>query len=176
MKQTLTKVPANQFLKVNINDALTPDDWSAPVKASNTYFSDISVTSGINYSHQEIDNIDFNTERLLPHKLSEYGPGLAAADVDGNGLDDIYIGGTGNFPGRFFLQQPDGKFIQKELPVSGDLHVKKPEQMGLLLFDADGDGDPDLYCASGSNEFAANSKIYQDILYINDGKGNFLAD
>jgi len=176
MKQTLTKVPANQFLKVNINDALTPDDWSAPVKASNTYFSDISVTSGINYSHQEIDNIDFNTERLLPHKLSEYGPGLAAADIDGNGLDDIYIGGTGNFPGRFFLQQPDGKFMQKELPVSGDLNVKKPEQMGLLLFDADGDGDPDLYCASGSNEFTANSKIYQDILYINDGKGNFLAD
>lgn len=175
-KQTLTKVPANQFLKVNISNATTPDLWIAPVKAANTYFSDITAADAIDYRHLELDNIDFNSERLLPHKLSEYGPGLTAADVDGNGLDDIYIGGTGNYPGQFFLQQPDGKFIKKQLPFSSSSDAQRPEQMGLLLFDADGDGDPDLYCASGSNEFAANTKVYQDMLYINDGKGNFSPD
>ena len=62
-----------------------------------------------------MDYIDFNVERLLPHKLSQYGPGLAAGDIDGNGLDDIYIGGTGDYPGKFFLQQKDGKFLTKEI-------------------------------------------------------------
>jgi hypothetical protein len=176
MKQTLKDVAANQFLKVNIKNATVPDEWISPVKAANTYFSDITAASGIDYRHQETDNIDFNTERLLPHKLSEYGPGLTAADVDGNGLDDLYIGGTGHFPGQFFMQQPDGKFIPKKLPDATDPNAQRGEQMGLLLFDADRDGDLDLYCASGSNEFAANTKIYQDILYINDGKGNFTAD
>lgn len=175
-KQVLTKVPANQLLKVNIKNATVADSWALPVKDDHSYFTDITAGTGISYSHQETDYIDFNVERLLPHKLSQYGPGLAAADVDKNGLDDIFIGGNGNFPGKFFLQQPDGKFISKDLPVITDPNNRKPENMGLLFFDADNDGDPDLYCASGSNEFTINSPNYQDILYVNDGHGNFAAD
>jgi hypothetical protein len=175
-KQTIKNVTANQLLKVNIKNAITPDSWAVPGTSAHSYFTDITAKAGIDDIHLEMDYIDFNVERLLPHKLSQYGPGLAAADVDNNGLDDIFIGGSGYFPGKFFLQQPDGKFIAKKLPVVADLNMPKPENMGLLFFDADNDGDQDLYTASGSNEFTANSKNYQDILYVNDGKGNFLPD
>jgi enediyne biosynthesis protein E4 len=136
----------------------------------------LTSMAGINYSHQEKDYIDFDKERLLPHKLSQYGPGLAAADIDGNGLDDICIGGSADFPGKFFLQQANGRFIMKDLPGLANNGQQKSEDMGLLLFDADNDGDPDLYCASGSDEFPANTKSYQDRLFINDGKGNFSID
>ncbi len=176
-KQILTNVKANQLLTINIKDANLEDSWSRNAFAGNTLFTDITAASGINYSHNEKDNIDFDKERLLPHKLSQYDPGLAAGDIDGNGLDDIYIGGSVNFPGKFFLQQGNGKFIIKNLPEpksGGDIPNQK--ELGLLLFDADNDGDLDLYCASGSNEFPAGSKNYQDKIFINDGKGNFSTD
>ena len=113
---------------------------------------------------------------MIPHKLSQYGPGLAAADIDGNGLDDICIGGSADSSGKFLLQQKDGKFILKNFPALNSKDPKTPEDMGLLLFDADNDGDIDLYCASGSDEFPANTNKYQDRLFVNDGKGNFSLD
>jgi hypothetical protein len=169
-------VKTNQTLVVDIKNANLPDSWTPEVLAKDALFTDISTGAGINYVHQEKDFIDFDRERLIPHKMSQFGPGLATADVDGNGLDDIFIGGSSNFPGKFLLQQADGKFIVKELPAQTISESEKSEDMGLLLFDADNDNDPDLYCASGSNEFTADSKSYQDHLFINDGKGNFLPD
>jgi hypothetical protein len=83
------------------------------------------------------------------------------------------VGGTGDLTPKILLQQKNGKFIQKEIPhLTGD-DARRPENMGILLFDADNDGDLDLYFANGSNEFPANTINYQDRLYINDGKGNF---
>jgi hypothetical protein len=175
-KQSLEDVKINQTIRADIKNANGSYDWNQPKFADNALFTDITDSSGIHYSHQESDFIDFDRERLLPHKLSQYGPGLAAGDIDGNGLDDIYIGGTGNFPGKFFLQQTNGKFIMKDLPATTDKNIQGPENMGVLLFDADNDGDPDLYCASGSNEFPAGTKNYQDQFFINDGKGNFTID
>jgi len=175
-KQVLTNVKTNQTLVVDIRNANLPDSWNSEVLAKDALFTDISAEADINYTHQEKDFIDFDRERLIPHKLSQYGPALATADVDGNGLDDIFIGGSSNFPGKFFLQQGNGKFIIKELPAKPAGDPETSEDMGLLLFDADNDNDPDLYCASGSNEFTANSKSYQDHLFINDGKGNFFPD
>ncbi|MEO8111449.1 MAG: VCBS repeat-containing protein [Ginsengibacter sp.] len=112
----------------------------------------------------------------MPHKFSDYGPGLAAGDIDGNGLDDIFIGGTGDVPRSYFLQQKDGKFIKKILPFPVDGNIRRPENMGLLLFDADNDGDNDLYCVSGSNESPAQTKNYEDQFFVNDGKENFTID
>lgn len=175
-KQLLRDVATNQTLTVDIKNANGSYNWDKQTFITNALFKDITDSSDVHYSHREKDFIDFDRERLLPHKLSQYGPGLAAGDIDGNGLDDIYVGGTGSFPGKFFFQQPDGKFIVKDLPAISDKNISQPENMGLLLFDADGDGDLDLYCASGSNEFPANSKNYQDQLFINDGKGNFKSD
>ena len=175
-KQKLVNVPVNQLLVADIRNATEQYSWNAELVNSEAMFTDITQSSGITYTHQEMDYIDFDKERLLPHKLSQYGPGLASGDVDGNGLDDIFIGGTGDYPGKFFLQQTNGKFEIKDLPIITGKDARRPENMGVLLFDADNDGDLDLYCASGSNEYAANTKNYQDQLFINDGKGNFSFD
>jgi hypothetical protein len=175
-KQILKNVKANQVLSVDIKNATLEDSWINDAFTKNALFTDITDLSGINYSHQEKDYIDFDKERLIPHKLSQFGPGLAAGDIDGDGLDDIYVGGSANFPGKFFLQQDNGKYIMKNLPGMEESEIQRSEDMGLLLFDTDNDGDLDLYCASGSNEFPANTKKYQDQLFINDGKGNFLID
>jgi hypothetical protein len=175
-KQVLQNIKTDQTITANIENANSFYTWDQPKFADNTLFRDITGSAGVRYTHQETDFIDFDRERLLPHKLSQYGPGLAAGDVDGNGFDDIYIGGTGNFPGKFFLQQSNGKFVKKDLPPVNGKNIPGQENMGLLLFDADNDGDLDLYCANGSNEFPANTKNYEDQFFINDGKGNFILD
>jgi len=175
-KQILTNIKANQTLVVDIKNANIPDSWHVDAVVSNALFADVTIPSGVSYVHKEKDYIDFDRERLIPHKLSQFGPGVAAADIDGNGLDDIYIGGSTDSSGKFLLQQKDGKFIMRNLPVLNSKDPKSPEDMGVLLFDADNDGDVDLYCASGSDESPANTNKYQDRLFVNDGKGNFSID
>lgn len=174
--QKLTHVPVNQILKADIKNATNTGTEYYEAINNNAIFKDITATAGISYRHLETDMIDFNTERLLPHKLSQYGPGLGAADVDGNGLDDIFIGGSREFNSTFLLQQPNGKFISRQLVLPMWPDLRRPEIQGVLLFDADKDGDIDVYCASGSNEFTAGSKNYQDHFFVNDGKGNFTLD
>lgn len=171
-KQVISRVATNQVLKVDIVNADLPAAEIATI-AVNNLFTDVTAELGIHYQNKDPDFIDFNEQRLLPHKLSEYGPGLASGDIDGNGSDDIIISGTGDYPPTILLQQSDGKFITKLLPVIMGKDVRRPESLGTLLFDADNDGDLDLYMASGSNQFAPETKNYQDWFYTNDGKGNF---
>lgn len=140
------------------------------------FLEDVTELVDINYLHNEIDYIDFDSERLIPHKLSENGPPLAVGDVDNNGLEDLFVGGSGNNPGVFFLQQVNQKFKKSVLPFPDIKNARRPESMGVLLFDADGDGDLDLYCSSGSNEFLKDTKNYQDVFYTNNGKGVFSFD
>ena len=173
-KQTLLNVKANQMLKVNIANAHAPYLFKQPEIDKASVFREVTGILGINYKNVDIDVIDFNTQPLLLHKLSEYSPGLAVGDVDGNGLDDIIVGGTSAHPAQLFLQQANGKFIQRDVLPSGTGNYKyNVKDEGLLLFDANGDGKPDLYIASGGNANAPGSPAYQDMLYINDGKGNF---
>jgi hypothetical protein len=174
-KQVLCNVKANQLVHVDIKNANQSLQHVQPQR-TNALFSNITTKAKINYIHHEMNFVDFNNERLLPHKLSQYGPGLAAGDVDGNGLDDIFIGGTGDFNGNFFLQQADGTFKMKSLDFIAGGSIRKPENMGLLLFDADNDGDNDLYCVSGSDESPAQTRNYEDHFFVNDGKGNFTLD
>jgi enediyne biosynthesis protein E4 len=174
-QQLLKNVTANQVLQVDIKNAI-PSLASPPVQASGNLFSDVTQSLGINYRHLETDFVDFDVQRLLLHKFSQYGPGLAAGDIDGNGLDDIVVGGNTLKEPTLLLQQANGKFLEKILPAPKGTDVRKSETMGILLFDADGDNDPDIYCVSGSNEFTANTKSYQDRIYINNGKGDFVSD
>lgn len=172
-QQTLVGPAINQTLLADISQATF-----APGRKELTpaIFRDVTTERDVHLRHSEADYIDFDVQRLLPHKLSEYGPGLAVADVDGNGLDDLFVGSSKGYEGVFLLQQHSGQFIQKELPPVQRRDARKPEVLGVLFFDADADGDPDLYTASGSNESVEGSKDYQDRLFKNDGKGNFTID
>jgi len=171
-KQTLKHVKADQLLTVNIADAKEPYSFRQPEIDKASLFREVTRMLGIDYKNYDADVVDFNIQPLLLHKLSEYSPALAAGDVDGNGLDDIIVGGTTANPAQLFLQQPDGKFIRRDLLPTGKLdHNVKDE--GILLFDANSDGKPDMYIVSGGNALGPGSPDYQDRLYINDGKGNF---
>ena len=173
-KQVLQKVKADQVLKVSIANAKDSYTFNLPILNNQSLFKEVTSSVGVTYKHKEDDFVDFNIQKLLPHKLSQYSPAIAVGDVDGNGFDDMVIGGTSKYPAQLLLQQPDGKFIQRDLLAKSlsniNDHVKDE---GLLLFDADGDGDLDLYIASGGYENQPGSPFYQDRLYINDGKGNF---
>ena len=171
-KQILTNVKADQTLNVDIKDASSPYDFKQPEIDKKALFAEVTRMLGVSYKNEDIDFVDFNIQKLLPHKLSEYSPGLAVGDVDGNGLDDIIVGGTSKHPSQVFLQQKDGKFIQRNLLPQVNFNENFKDE-GLLLFDANGDGKLDLYVASGGYENDANSPFYQDRLYINDGHGNF---
>ena len=175
--QLLKNIITDKTITINKKEAEEKYDWGHPLFAQNTLFKEISDSIGIHYQHQQKDFIDFNVQKLLPHKLSEYGPSLAVGDVDGNGLDDMISAGTIDYPTQLFLQQPNNKFIQRFLLPSTNLTVNpKADDMGLLLFDADGDGDLDLYVSRGGYQYQSNSFAYGDQFYINDGKGNFQLD
>ena len=140
-------------------------------------FKEITNEAGINYKHKDIELIDFDIQSLLPHKLSEYCPALAAGDIDGNGLDDLIIGGNKSRHAQLLLQQPNGKFLQKDLlPFVFNEPGYYYKDEGLLLFDANGDGLQDLYVARGGYKASGDNNVYQDKLYINKGNGNFIED
>ncbi|HEY8782195.1 MAG TPA: VCBS repeat-containing protein [Mucilaginibacter sp.] len=173
-KQTLKKVKADQTLKVNITNAKENYTFDLPKTDKQSLFREVTRSAGVTYKHQEDDLADFNIQKLIPHKLSQYSPAIAVGDVDGNGYDDMVVGGTSKYPAQLLLQQPDGKFIQKDLLPGGANKANEHfKDQGLLLFDANGDGRLDLYVASGGYENPPGSPFYQDRLYINDGKGNF---
>ncbi|GEO11899.1 VCBS repeat-containing protein [Segetibacter aerophilus] len=174
-QQVLQNIKTNQTITVTYKDAkevLPAEEFSF----SNALFANSTKDIGIDFRHTEFDFIDFNYQKLLPHKFSQYGPSIAVGDVDNNGLEDLFIGASASSTASLFLQQQGKKFIQKTLENYTGKDVRRPEMMGVLLFDADGDNDLDLYTCSGSNEFAPNTKNYQDQFYINTGKGNFIHD
>ncbi|MEJ7685125.1 MAG: VCBS repeat-containing protein [Segetibacter sp.] len=122
----------------------------------------------MNYQHREVEFVDFKVQPLLPHMLSKNGPGIAVGDVNGDGLEDFFIGGTAASNSSFFFQNKNGSFIQHPIPKKS-----LSDDMGVLLFDADNDHDPDLYVVGGGSENQLNSDAYQDGFFENDGKGNF---
>lgn len=174
-KQVLQNVKADQILKVNIADAKIPYSFNQPKIDNQSLFREVTRSVGVTYKHNEDDIVDFNVQKLLPHKLSQYTPAIAVGDIDGNGYDDMIVGGTSKYPAQVFLQQPNGKFIQRDLlPKARGSVAAHVKDEGLLLFDANGDGHPDLYIASGGYESKPGSPDYQDRIYLNDGKGNFI--
>ena len=162
-------VATNQRLTIRESEAV-----AAPVPSPQPLtplFTDVTDRVKLPYVHRENDFVDFDREPLIPKLLSTEGPYLAVADVNGDGLDDLFIGGARDQPGELLIQQPDGRFVSSDRGVFEQDRVS--EDLGAVFFDADGDGHPDLYVVSGGNEFSSMSPALQDRLYLNDGRGHF---
>lgn len=154
---------------VGVNQVLQLEYVNAQIKIMGikeiSIFRDITKKAGLYIKHKERMYDDFQKESLLPHKMSQLGPGIAVADVNGDGLDDIYIGGAKGFSGKLFIQYPNGNF--KESSSSPWTIHATSEDMSALFFDANGDEYLDLYVVSGSNENERGSSLLKDRLYIN---------
>lgn len=170
--QLLTNVKADQAITVSYKDAVQRKDLPSNQSASSLLVN-AAGRYGLKFKPKERDFVDYNIQPTLPHKLSQYGPGIAVGDIDNNGFEDFYLGGTSGTFGVFFMQDAKGnfsldstRFLQKDNPLQ--------EDMGVLLFDADNDKDLDLYVVSGSYEIPPGHAVSQDRLYLNNGKGKFL--
>ena len=133
-----------------------------------------SLVHGNFDKHAEDENIDFYYEHNVPKMLSREGPKAAVGDVNGDGLDDVYIGGTAVHPGQLYLQTKDGHFEKKDEP--GFSFFKSFEDEAVLFFDADNDGDLDLFIGPGGNNSQPFTREMQNRLFKNDGHGNFTID
>lgn len=162
------KVPANTVLTFSEEDALTPAKENVERK---TIFKKVTNSSfSPAYTHLENDFNDFDEEVLLPYKQSTMGPFISKGDINGDGKDDLYIGGASGQAGQLYVQNHSGF---TELPSKIFTDDRDHEDMESAFFDFDGDGDLDLFVVSGGNEFEEFSSYYADRLYLNDGQGNF---
>jgi len=168
--QVLTDLDVDRMVTVKQGSAvvrqhLTPDTRHLPFQPLHS----------LHYAQPQGSFVDYEVQPLLPYEPSRQGPPVAVADVNGDGLDDVFIGGSAGVPGKLFLQRKDGSFaesVQGQPWVADDAY----EDWGALFFDANGDGRPDLYVASCGYRLAPVSRLLQDRLYINQGGGRFARD
>ncbi|MFM2224945.1 MAG: hypothetical protein RJA07_1147 [Bacteroidota bacterium] len=166
--QIINGLAANKMYELDIANA-TADNSTTP--ATKPYFTDITASTNINYLQKENSYIDFKLEPLLPHQFSQQGPCMAVADIDGDGKDDFFVGGSKDNEAVIYAQQENGKFATLSQPaLAAD---KKYEDVGCAFFDADKDGDKDLLVVSGGNDYPNQPTMYPIRLYNNDGKGKF---
>lgn len=168
--QWLRNINVNQVLVMKYQDAkeVFPTDTTI---AFQSLFHDITGQSGIVFKHTEVHNFDFYHQQPLPQRYSQLGGCIATGDINGDGLMDFFAGGAANQSGKIFIQESGGDFISKDL-VEG---IKAEEDLGAVLFDADGDKDLDLLITGGSFEFGV-TKYNQPRLYKNNGQCVFNLD
>ena len=139
--------------------------------AAEPLLEEITIEAALDYTHRENDFVDFQREPLLVKMLSREGPRAAVGDVSGDGLQDVYIGGAKESVGALLIQDRDGTFTRRVTPAFDEDAIS--EDIGAAFFDADGDGDLDLYVVSGGSEYSDLAPALLDRLYLNDGRGGF---
>ncbi|MBU3821060.1 CRTAC1 family protein [Flavobacteriaceae bacterium XHP0103] len=166
----MENVKANQTLTFKKEDAKVGLETVYERPANFTRLNPEAL--GVDFRHDENEFNDFSKQVLLPQKQSQQGPAFAVADINNDGLEDMFLGGALNQASEIYLQNSQGKFDKKSQTVFEKDKVY--EDNGAHFFDADGDGDLDLYVASGGYELNENDALLQDRLYLNDGKANFV--
>ncbi|MCC5908599.1 MAG: VCBS repeat-containing protein [Balneolaceae bacterium] len=173
--QRLTDIQSNQRITVDYSDsAENPGDPFDPEGISRK-FDEVTDEVQLIQEHRQNRYNEFNIQPLLHRQLSMMGPRIAVGDVNGNGLDDLYIGGSADFPGTLYLQNDEGTFeeFNRNQPWLND---QSHEDLGAVFFDANGNGHMDLYVTSGGYMFSPAEDALLDRLYINRGDGRFFRD
>ena len=168
--QILQNVKSNQRLVISYANAIPSANQVKDIlEKDKPIFTDITEKIKIPYTHKENDFNDFSSQAFIPSMVSTQGPKVVIGDVNGDGIEDFFIGGAKGQAGKLFIQLSSGQFISSsEKTFNEDIAL---EDVNALFFDADGDKDLDLYVVSGGNESEIENT--EDRLYLNDGKGNF---
>ncbi len=163
--QTINKIANNSTLNLNIADAKL--NYIPKLDKTKTFFQEKSSSF---IAHKENDYIDFDYEGLISKELSQEGPSLAVGDINGDGNEDLFIGGAKGAAGKIYMNKGNDSFATtSQVDLDSDLNY---EDTAASFFDADGDGDLDLLVGSGGNE-KADQANYKNRLYLNNGKGSF---
>ncbi|MDH5414791.1 MAG: VCBS repeat-containing protein, partial [Flavobacteriaceae bacterium] len=157
--QTENSITVNYSLTIDYN----PNRKNQTTSKPNTIFESVRDSLQLDYVQKENNFIDFNNDPLFYKMYSREGPSIAINDINNDGLDDIFIGGAAENPATLFIQKEG--FFESSKVLEED---KNYEDMGTLLFDADNDGDNDLYVVSGGSDFMASKNAYQDRFYKNE--------
>lgn len=161
--QVIKDVKTDQWITVWYGDAIQQ------LPATQISIPLFKQQPGIEFKHKETPHYDFGDHQPVLQKYSQMGPCIATGDVNGDGLEDLFVGGAANQSGKIYIQQPNGAFTGTDLVQN----LKPEEDLGAIFFDADGDKDLDLLITGGSTEFGV-PKYNQPRLYLNDGHGRFM--
>ncbi len=166
----VTNVSANQKIIITKKDTTTIA--STNTRNTKNIFKNIEDPNNIlDFVHKENDFDDFDIQILLPHKMSQFGPGMTVGDFNKDGKDDVFFGGSSGKKASLYFQNNQGKFIEQEQDIFENHKIH--EGIDAIAFDFDNDEDLDLYVVSGGNEFEPDNDNYKDRLYINNGEGKF---
>lgn len=169
-EEVLRNISVDQMITLKMEDADKPFSMKKKESMEEKLFTFSEIT-GLKFKHIEDGYLDFNRERLTPHSLSAEGPLLAVADVNGDGRDDVFVGGARGQAAMIFVQQRNGTFKSLDIPLF--IREKYTEDVDAAFFDVDGDGDRDLYIVRGGNMLPDGNPLLSDLLLINNGKGDF---